>query len=50
MKRVISGLMMAALPLAVSLAWAADPAKDHKALPGDQYLAGGGCRAAQLVM
>ena len=34
MKKVLSGLMMAALPLAISLSWAADPAKDHKAVPG----------------
>jgi nitrite reductase (NO-forming)/hydroxylamine reductase len=50
MKRVLSGLMMAALPLAVSMAWAADPAKDHKALPGDQYLAGAGSGAGKLEM
>jgi nitrite reductase (NO-forming)/hydroxylamine reductase len=50
MKKVLSGLMMAALPLAISLSWAADPAKDHKAVPGDQYLAGAGSGAGKLEM
>jgi nitrite reductase (NO-forming)/hydroxylamine reductase len=50
MKRVLSGLMMAALPLAVSMAWAADAAKDHKGAPGDQYLAGAGSGAGKLEM
>nr|MCU0841747.1 cytochrome c [Thiobacillaceae bacterium] len=50
MKKLLSGLMLASLPLAVSLAWAADAAKDHKGLPGDQYLAGAGSGAGKLEM
>jgi nitrite reductase (NO-forming)/hydroxylamine reductase len=50
MKKLVSGLMIAALPLAVSMAWAADPAKDHKSVPGDQYLAGAGSGAGKLEM
>ena len=51
MKKVLSGLMMVAvLPLAVSMAWAADAAKDHKSVPGDQYLAGAGSGAGKLEM
>ena len=50
MKKVMKGLMMAALPLAVSMAWAADAAKDHKGAPGDQYMAGAGSGAGKLEM
>ena len=50
MKKVMHGLALAVLPLAVSLAWAADAAKDHKGTPGDQYLAGAGSGAGKLEM
>ncbi len=40
--------MMAALPMAVTLAWAQP--KGHQAGPGETYLAGGGTAAGQLEM
>ncbi len=48
-KTMFTGLfMLAALPLAISTAFAADPA--HKPTPGDQYLAGSGAGAGKLAM
>ncbi|MBK6741663.1 MAG: c-type cytochrome [Hydrogenophilales bacterium] len=41
-------LMLAALPLAMASAWAAD--KGHTSQPGDQYLAGAGAGAGKLEM
>jgi nitrite reductase (NO-forming) / hydroxylamine reductase len=46
MKKLVSGLMMAALPLAVSLAWAADAPKDHH---GRRRCALSGWRRFQFV-
>lgn len=50
MKQLMKGLALAVLPLAVSLAWAADATKDHKGAPGDQYLAGAGSGAGKMEM
>jgi nitrite reductase (NO-forming)/hydroxylamine reductase len=50
MKQLVKGLALAVLPLAVSLAWAADATKDHKGSPGDQYMAGAGSGAGKLEM
>lgn len=50
MKKVVKGLMMAALPLAVSMAWAVDAKQDHKASPEAQYMAGAGAGAGKLEM
>jgi nitrite reductase (NO-forming)/hydroxylamine reductase len=48
-KKSLSGLfMLAALPLAISSAFAADAG--HKAQPGDQYMAGAGAGAGKLEM
>jgi nitrite reductase (NO-forming)/hydroxylamine reductase len=49
MKRVISGLMMAALPLAVSMAWAADRTSETNT-PSTTYLQGGGSSLAGVEM
>lgn len=49
MKRAVrQGLMLAALPLAVSMAWA--DTKSHAAKPGDQYMAGAGAGAGKMEM
>lgn len=50
MKNVLRGLGLAVLPLAMSMAWAAEAGKGHESLPGDQYLAGAGSGAAKLEM
>ena len=50
MKKVLRGLGLAVLPLAVSMAWAADTPKGHAGTPGDQYLAGAGTGAGKLEM
>jgi nitrite reductase (NO-forming)/hydroxylamine reductase len=42
--------MLAALPLAVSMAWAADAKQDHKGAPEAQYMAGSGSGAGKLEM
>jgi nitrite reductase (NO-forming)/hydroxylamine reductase len=48
MKRAAGLMMLAALPMAVSMAWA--DAKGHAVKPGDQYMAGGGAGAGKLEM
>ncbi len=42
--------MLAAIPLAISSAFAAEAAKDHKASPEAKYLAGAGAGAGKLEM
>ncbi|KAF0103826.1 MAG: nitrite reductase (NO-forming) / hydroxylamine reductase [bacterium] len=48
MKRAVGVMMLAALPLAVSMAWA--DTKSHAAKPGDQYMAGAGAGAGKMEM
>ena len=50
MKKLMRGLGLAVLPLAVSMAWAADAKMDHKASPEAQYMAGAGAGAGKLEM
>jgi len=53
MRKFMQGLALAVLPLAVSLAWSADmakEAKDHHGSAGAAYLAGGGSSLANVEM
>ncbi len=50
-KSMLTGLfMLAALPLAISSAYASNASKDHKASPEAMYLAGAGAGAGKLDM